>query len=362
MCGPLGVPGGVATHTKNLTESLLKYGVNINLFNLWGKNIERTKASPFRRVYQRTLGLFLHAIKKKRDYEIIHIQTSSGIFSFIAAITGVIIAMVCKKHLVITFHSSQIKHKKAFAFVLKYSDLFILVSKKQKENILQFFPQFSNKIVIIYNGFCASLFYPRVQQECRKELDLPYEKKIILCVSNLLKIKGHKYLIEAIKFIINIRNDVLCIIIGDGPLKRLLQKQINELGLKNYIMLAGSKSINEIPLWLNASDVFVLPSLAEGNPVVMFECLGCGKPFVGTKVGGIPEVIVSDEYGLLCEPANSENLAEKILIALEKKWRREKIIKYAEQFTWEKIAQNMMEIYENTIKSRNKLDHEQENM
>lgn len=76
---------------------------------------------------------------------------------------------------------------------------------------------------------------------------------------------------------------------------------------------------------MNACDVFILPSLSEGNPTVMFECLGCGKPFVGTKVGGIPEIINSEDYSLLCEPANPKELAEKILIALDKGWDNEKI-------------------------------------
>jgi glycosyltransferase involved in cell wall biosynthesis len=52
----------------------------------------------------------------------------------------------------------------------------------------------------------------------------------------------------------------------------------------------------------------------------MFEAFGSGKPFVGTKVGGVPEIITSEDYGFLVEPANSEDLAEKILIALDKGW------------------------------------------
>jgi glycosyltransferase involved in cell wall biosynthesis len=89
---------------------------------------------------------------------------------------------------------------------------------------------------------------------------------------------------------------------------------------------------DEIPVWMDACDVFVLPSLNEGSPIVMFESLGFGKPFVGTKVGGIPEIITSEDYGLLCEPANQKELAEKILAALDKEWDDEKIRKYAEQF------------------------------
>lgn len=129
------------------------------------------------------------------------------------------------------------------------------------------------------------------------------------------------------------REDVLCFIGSSGPLKDELQSKIEELNLQNYIKLIGFIPDNLLPIWMNACDLFVLPSLSEGNPTVMFECLGCGKPFIGTKVGGIPEIIVSDDYGLLCEPANSEDLAEKILIALDKEWDEEKIRNYAKQFT-----------------------------
>ena len=96
---------------------------------------------------------------------------------------------------------------------------------------------------------------------------------------------------------------------------------------------------------MNACDLFVLPSLSEGNPTVMFEALGCGKPFVGTKVGGVPEVIASDDYGLLVEPADSEDLVEKILVALDREWDREKILTYAERYTWENVAKEIMGVY-----------------
>ncbi len=110
-------------------------------------------------------------------------------------------------------------------------------------------------------------------------------------------------------------------------------------------MLAGGKPHNEIPLWMNACDLFVLPSLNEGNPTVMFEALGCGKPFVGTTVGGVPEVITSDAYGLLVEPADPGNLAENILVALDREWDQEAILRYAERFAWENIAKEIMGVY-----------------
>ena len=101
------------------------------------------------------------------------------------------------------------------------------------------------------------------------------------------------------------------------------------------------KPHNEIPIWMNACDVFVLPSLNEGNPTVLVECLGCGRPFVGTRVGGVPEIITSDDFGLLCEPANPNDLANRIIVALDKEWDNNKIREYSEQFIWDNIAEQI---------------------
>ncbi len=105
---------------------------------------------------------------------------------------------------------------------------------------------------------------------------------------------------------------------------------------------------NEIPIYINTSDFFVLPSLGEGNPIVMFEAIGCGKPFIGTKVGGVPEIIASEDYGLLCEPASSEELEKTIMSALNKNWDTFKIKEYAESFTWKNIAKTTKSIYGQT--------------
>ena len=66
--------------------------------------------------------------------------------------------------------------------------------------------------------------------------------------------------------------------------------------------------------WIKSCDLFALPSLNEGNPTVIFEAPGCGKPFIGTKVGRIPEVITSGERGLLVDPANPDDLAKKLMV------------------------------------------------
>ena len=230
-------------------------------------------------------------------------------------------------------------------YILLSSDHIITVSKRNKDILTNRIKIPSNKISVIPNGYDQNLFYPMNKQESSKKLGLPFDKKIILTVGSLLPIKGHKYLLLAFSKVIKKEKDVFLIIVGNGPEKDNLKKLITKLNLEKNVLLAGAKPHNEIPLWMNAADIFVLPSLNEGNPTVIFEALGVGLPFVGTTVGGVPEIITSEDYGSLCPPADPECLAEKILIALEKDWDKEKIRKYAKQFTWENIAKEILKIY-----------------
>jgi len=77
--------------------------------------------------------------------------------------------------------------------------------------------------------------------------------------------------------------------------------------------------------------------------------LACGKPVVATRNGGSEEVITSDDYGLLVEPADPGDLAEKILVALDREWDREAILRYAERYTWENIAKEIVDVYEQVL-------------
>ena len=80
--------------------------------------------------------------------------------------------------------------------------------------------------------------------------------------------------------------------------------------------------------------------------MVMFECMGCGKPFIGTRVGGIPEIISSDTYGILSEPGNVHELANNILASLSREWDHDAILTYARQFTWKEISKEILKIYD----------------
>lgn len=285
-------------------------------------------------------------IEKTIDFDLIHSH-----FTWPAGYVGMKLKEKYNVPFIVTAHGYDIyslpfKDKswmEKIRSILNSADYIITVSNNNLEFIKKL--NVNTHVIVLPNGFRNDLFFMQNSTKCRKILNLPINKKIILSVGNLAEVKGHKYLIEAIKQISTYRKDVLCVIVGTGPLEKNLKKQINILGLKNYVILEGKKSHNEIPLWINACDFFVLPSLNEGNPTVMFECLGCGKPFIGTKVGGVPEIITSEDYGYVVEPRNACDLAKKIEIALNKNWNEEKIVNYAEQYRWENITKQIQHIY-----------------
>lgn len=227
--------------------------------------------------------------------------------------------------------------------VLKSADYIITVSNSNLKFIQKL--KVNNHVMVLPNGFKSDLFYMQNSMDCRKKLNLPIDKKIILSIGNLAEVKGHKYLIEAMQEVAIHRKDVLCIIVGMGPLEKNLKKQINAANLQNHFVLAGRKSHNEIPLWINACDVFVLPSVRESFGVVQIEAMACGKPIVATRNGGSEEIIVSDDYGLLVEPRNAHDLAKNIELALNKNWDEEKIVNYVEQYRWEYITKQIQHIY-----------------
>jgi len=132
----------------------------------------------------------------------------------------------------------------------------------------------SEKILIISNGFDRNKFRPMDKVECRNRLGLPLEKRIVLTVGNLVPIKGHEYLLKAAKIVLEQEPDAFFVIVGDGPLREKLEKLAKKLGIFKSIYFGGRRPHDEIPLWMNAADLFVLPSLSEGNPTVMFEALG----------------------------------------------------------------------------------------
>jgi glycosyltransferase involved in cell wall biosynthesis len=201
-------------------------------------------------------------------------------------------------------------------------------------------------VVSLPNGFDAATFRPGDRWAAREELGLTSEGRILVTVGYLETVKGHAYLIEAMATVAERASDARLYILGDGSLRTKLKEQVTALGLEGRVHLVHEPLPSSgIARWMTAADLFVLPSLGEGNPTVMFECLGCGRPFVGTMVGGIPDVITSDRLGLLCPPGDAAALAGALIEALEREWDAESISAHAQRYSWTALADQLASEY-----------------
>jgi glycosyltransferase involved in cell wall biosynthesis len=233
-------------------------------------------------------------------------------------------------------------------YILTEANQVITVSQFNAEKLLSLGIS-SNKLHVIPNGYDANLFKRISSRVMRQELGLPLGKRILLSVGNLVGEKGHTCLIAAMNTVLKRRSDVILVIVGSGPLKERLEKKITQLGLNGKVLLVGRKAHEEIPMWMNASDIFVLPSINEGFPTVVPEAMACGKPVIGTKVGGIPEAITNDDLGILVNPKDPEILESAILKALEKKWKPETILEHAKTYSWSNLATQILTVYQKAL-------------
>jgi len=258
------------------------------------------------------------------------------------------VPVIITEHTHITLYDAMAHGDQTYINTWKACDAIIRVNKKDIPLFLKVgIPE--SKLFPIVNGYDHKKYFPLPASVARNNLGIDTEKKIILHISRLSEEKGQQYLIEAMGNILKKRPDIMCYIGGTGPLKDTLQAHIDAIHCNENIKMIGFVPDDLMVMWINAADFFVLPSLGEGNPTVMFETLGCGKPFVSTKVGGVPEVITSDEYGLLVNPADTKDLEEKILTALDRKWDQKAILTYAAQYTWENIAKEITGVYDRIL-------------
>jgi glycosyltransferase involved in cell wall biosynthesis len=189
-----------------------------------------------------------------------------------------------------------------------------------------------NKLSVNYNGVNPSVFYP-IQEKT-------HEQHFVF-VGSLIATKGCNELLSAFILAKQKFPEMELDIVGEGPMKNALAEKINQHGLVHCVRLRGSVPLPKVAEYIRQANVLVLPSYREGVPNVLLESFASGTPVISTQVGGIPEVVIED-VGLLVDAKSSEQLAEAMISALEKKWSKEKILQHASQFNWQKNVQHVL--------------------
>ncbi|MBS0169847.1 MAG: glycosyltransferase [Nitrospira sp.] len=175
----------------------------------------------------------------------------------------------------------------------------------------------SNRVQCIHNGIDLEAVRVTTSREVlRRTWQIAEDAVIIGTAGRLVPVKGHATLLEATKILRASKLNVILLLVGDGPLRSDLEANAKRLGLENAAIFTGHQ--DHAYDCLNLMDIFVLPSLHEGIPMVLLEALALNRPVVATNVGGIPEVIAHDLSGKLVHAGEADELARALAELIEK--------------------------------------------
>jgi len=268
---------------------------------------------------------------------------------------AVMLGRALHKPTVITAHGGDVtihlKHRlvrRLGRSALSKADQVITVSSSLQRALLQGHGIEAEKVTVIPNGVDVSRFTPTPRPEARARLGLHAEGSKLLYVGAITESKGMAYLLRAVH---RLRHTsawpVELILVGEGEYEKAARALAAELDIANAVTYAGERPNDEIPLWMNASDVLVLPSLSEGFGVVLAEAMACGKPVVATTCGG-PEDIVTPQTGILVPPADDAALSEALLEVLAdgERFHPQAIRRHAlETYGYDRVTSRIMEVY-----------------
>jgi glycosyltransferase involved in cell wall biosynthesis len=213
----------------------------------------------------------------------------------------------------------------------------------------------AHKITVIHNGIDLAPYQLNSRLDglvARREWDLSPDQKVVGTVGRLVPIKGYDIFLQAAAKIAAYAADTMFLMIGEGPCEEELKEQARELGLQDRVIFAGHRK--DIPRLFRAMDLFVISSFSEGGPIVLLEAMASEVPVVATRVGGVPEVLVDKVNGLMVEPHNSLDLADKVIHLLKApelgdQFRQAGLATVHSEFTQERVTEKTEQLYEQII-------------
>ena len=229
-------------------------------------------------------------------------------------------------------------------------DRFIVLSKAFGDILHQEYQVPWHKIHVIPGGVDLSRFqFNRSRQQARTQMDWPENRPILFTARRLVHRVGLDKLLTAIAIIKPQIPDIWLAIAGKGPLQKVLEQQVTDLGLNDNVKFLGFLPDDQLPIAYQAADLSVMPSQSlEGFGLVVLESLACGTPALCTPVGGMPEILEPFSPSLITASTEATAIAERLEQLLLKKVpmpSREACQEYAAvNFDWQKIAQQVRKV------------------
>jgi glycosyltransferase involved in cell wall biosynthesis len=254
-------------------------------------------------------------ILRQEKIDVLHIHSPyPAVLGRIAGRLAAVKAIVYTEHSVVERYHPVTKLGNYLTYQL--NDAIIAISHAVSDSIKKWKTARGRKVYTIYNG----VDYQAIQAlatdpvTIRQSLGIDPRHLVVGTVGNIRPEKGHRYFVEAVRQVMDKYPEVTFVIVGgekfEGGTKEL-EELAKELGVRERIIFTGLRP-DAIQL-MAGFDIFVLPSIWEGFGIVCVEAMAQGKPVIGTRVGGVPEVVRDGVNGYLVEPRNPTQLAEKII-------------------------------------------------
>lgn len=361
---------GASNYCILASQELIKRGHDVLLLTEPGKPLEKAKqvGIPYDdtiRLNHRNPLLYVQAIKRmKRIFKEFKPDIISANINEGAWMPGMIARKVCPNAIVARIRTDIDAPKGHFINKYVYNnwtDCIIAGSElhRQKCNERLDFPL--NKIFVVYGGVDTDLFNPanKLKSNFRIEIGAKEDDILVGMLARLSPVKGHEYAISALAKLKTVSEKIklVCVAYESERTFEWLKNLAQEKGVADRLICVNKRT--EIPEIVAGFDIGILCSLgSEANTRSGLEYMASGKPFVGTSVGVIPEVILNDETGYLVKPGDSQALADAIVkLALNPAMRQlmgQQARNRAESlFSIQKFGESLEEVYKRLIISNN---------
>lgn len=233
---------------------------------------------------------------------------------------------------------------------MKKADHIITISEFSKREIIRLTGYPDDQISVVYPGVDRNRYFPRRDRSVLEQYGISPYDRVVLYVGSEEPRKNLSVLLEALAVLKNDFLGIKLLKVGSSQMggdRKSLMDLIMRLKLENNVVFTGTVSEDELPLFYNAADIFVFPSLYEGFGLPPLEAMACGCPVIVTNVTSLPEVI--GNAGILVKPDDAEGLAKQMFLILSNESLIAKLTEQglirAKLFSWDVAAKRTLDLY-----------------